>query len=201
MAGEFTSVPALSSRVAAALLIAIADSGAAQAQAETAPTPTRIRCAAPEFHLLDYLIGDWEVIETSNGAHFLYNKIEPINGGCALRENLVMQGDTPGTSMTFLSRKEGRWHQFYHSPGRHAHLEGTTTPEGVNELHTKAELPGTPGEQFVRQVTSRDEKGRPRQIGYARPRLDAEWRVLWDITFCSRNPGARIEPPCSNVKN
>ena len=183
-------------RLLTLLLALLMASAASATQTEATPSPPRAFCAAPEFHLMDYMIGDWDVVETATGAHFLYNRVEPINGGCALRENLLMQNDAPGSSMTFFSRKEGRWHQFYHSPGLYAHLEGTTTPDGVNELLTRAEFPGLPGLQYIRQVTRRDASGRPRQIGYARATPDEEWRVIWDLTFCSRTQGAALTPPC-----
>ncbi len=183
-------------RLALPLLLLVAGPRPATAQADAAPPPPASRCAAPEFHLMDYFIGDWDVVETGSGAHFLYDSVEPINGGCALGETLIMRGDVPGSSMTFLSRKEGRWHQFYHSPGLYAHLEGTTSADGVNELHTTSELPGLTGRQLIRQVTSRDGKGRPRQIGYARANAGEPWRVIWDLTFCARPKTARPEPPC-----
>lgn len=156
------------------------------------------RCSGAEFRLLDYLIGDWDVVDTKSGNHFLYNSVQPVNGGCAVRESLRMQGDVPGTSLNFYSPTDKRWHAFYHSPTLHAVLEGTTGPDGRNTLETRAVLPGERQPSLVRQITSRDARGRPHQLGLAIAK-DGKTRVLWDLTFCPRAPGAERSAPCDKA--
>lgn len=186
------------------LLLALAlfaPAPAAKAEVAAAQAPQILpRCAAPEFRLMDYMIGDWDVVETQTGNHFLFNRVDAINGGCAIRESLTMRGDLPGMSITFRGRG-GRWFQYYHSPGLHAVLEGTTDADGVNEIATTGTFAGLTGPQHVRQVTRRDAAGRPHQIGYARPVAGGEEQVIWDLTFCPRGPQARRDPPCGNVRD
>ena len=124
-------------------------------------------CSGAEFRRLDYLIGDWDVVETRTGAHFLYNRVEHANGGCAILEHLRTRDDVPSSALNFYSRNDKRWHVFFHSPTLHAVLEGTAGADGRHEVETRAVLPGDKQPTLVRQITSRDAGGRPRQVGFA----------------------------------
>jgi hypothetical protein len=176
------------------LLTLIAQSTVANAQANQ--LSRKERCASADFHRMDYLLGDWDVVDTATGKHFLFNSVEPINDSCAVRESLVMQKDTPGISITFFSPQDQRWYSYYHAPGVHAVLEGSTTAEGVSELYTTMILPGSKKPERIKQVTARDSVGRPHQIGYVEK--SGGWEKIWDLTFCSRTAGIRPTAPCGN---
>jgi hypothetical protein len=166
--------------------------------AQEKPAPHPQLCAAVDYHRMDYMIGDWDVVATQTGKHFLFNTIEAIDGGCAVRESLIMQKDVPGTSITFFSAQDQRWYSYYHSPSLHAVLEGTTSADGVSDLMTTMVLPGGKEPQQVRQVTDRDSAGRPHQAGYARTK-SGEWQQIWDLTFCARRAAAKPAPPCGGA--
>lgn len=156
-----------------------------------------VDCSQPQFRQLDYMIGEWDVVDTRTGAHFLANEVRAVNAGCAILELLTMRGDVPGSSLNFYSPTDKKWHAFYHSPTLHAVLEGAVGADGRHELQTRATLPGEKDSTLVRQITSRDSAGRPRQVGIAVD-SNGKSRELWDLTFCPLRPGGNLSPPCDN---
>jgi len=168
------------------------------AAAQGAPAFGQSRCATADYHLMDYMLGDWDVVDTNTGDHFLFNKVVSIDDGCAIRENLVMQKNVPGTSITFFSGEDARWYSYYHAPHVHAVLEGTTSPAGVSDLVTTMVLPGKREPQQVRQLTDRDATGRPHQTGYVKAAA-GKWKKMWDLTFCARPRDSKAAPPCGGT--
>lgn len=89
------------------LVSGVAAPGAAQ---ESGPPPPPQGCPAPEHRQFDFWIGDWEVL-TPAGKTAGSNRIEPILGGCALRETWTGAGGSNGTSYNAWDRQRRRWHQ------------------------------------------------------------------------------------------
>lgn len=79
-----------------------------------APSPPR--CTAPEHRQFDFWIGEWEVT-TPAGRPAGHNRIEPILGGCALRETWTGAGGSHGTSYNAWDRQRRRWHQTWVDDG------------------------------------------------------------------------------------
>jgi hypothetical protein len=77
---------------------------------ETAPTVAPKACAGPEHRQFDFWIGEWEVA-TPKGAPAGRNRIEPILGGCALRESWTGAKGGSGNSYNAYDRQSRRWHQ------------------------------------------------------------------------------------------
>jgi hypothetical protein len=156
-------------------------------------------CDAAAHRALDYLIGEWRIVETASGKFYADNQVERIHGGCGIRENLRMRGGVLGTSTSFFSSAERLWHMFFHdSLGFYAHLTGFTNREGRQELTTDVRFPASAAQvRKARQVFSRDETGRPRQIGYLMDPEDLGWRQVYDLTFCPANQALPDrKPPC-----
>jgi hypothetical protein len=78
------------------------------AGAQTAP-PAKA-CTGPEYHQFDFWIGEWDVM-LPNGKRAGVNRIEPILGGCALRESWSGAGGSRGTSYNAWDATRRRWHQ------------------------------------------------------------------------------------------
>ena len=72
---------------ALALTLSLAFAPMQSAAAQTAPPPGQA-CAAPQYHQFDFWIGQWDVT-LPNGKRAGDNRIEPILGGCALRESWI----------------------------------------------------------------------------------------------------------------
>ena len=139
------------------------------ATAAQQPAVRSARCVAPEHRFFDYMIGDWRVVETSSGKDLAEDRVQEIHGGCGVRENLRMRGGSSGTATTFYSPFDKLWHTFFHDDvGFYAHLTGLTNTAGRQDLYAEIRFVFEAGRaRKARQVTMRDQAGRPRQIGYS----------------------------------
>ena len=88
-------------------------------------TAARFPCRTqPEFHQLDFWIGDWDVTPwqapaSSNPAVIGTNRIEPILEHCVLMENWMGRGISPsgGKSMNFWDTNRRKWRQVWMADG------------------------------------------------------------------------------------
>jgi hypothetical protein len=94
--------------LAALLLTAAVHPTRAQESGGTAPP--RPGCTATEHRQFDFWIGDWDVANPA-GKTVGRNRIEPILGGCALRESWTGASGSSGTSYNAWDRQRRRWHQ------------------------------------------------------------------------------------------
>jgi hypothetical protein len=99
--------------VLAVLLLVLVLASPSQAQ-ESGATPPG--CSAPEHRQFDFWIGDWDVTNPA-GKPAGHNRIEPILGGCALRETWTGAGGSRGTSYNAWDRQRRRWHQTWVDDG------------------------------------------------------------------------------------
>lgn len=82
---------------------------ALQASADEVPAPSQ-PCSSPEHRQFDFWAGEWDV--TQNGQPAGHNRIESINGGCALQENWTSaQAGFTGTSLNTWNGQSKQWHQ------------------------------------------------------------------------------------------
>jgi len=84
-------------------------SAAAIAQGAAAK-PAAQACSAPQHRQFDFWIGHWDVFQP-DGKQAGENLIEPILGGCALRESWQGRGGFAGTSLNAYDAAGKRWHQ------------------------------------------------------------------------------------------
>jgi hypothetical protein len=103
-------------RLAGGLAAAVPAASSLLTAQETAPAAAPKACAAPEHRQFDFWIGDWEVT-TPSGAPAGRNRIEPILGGCALRESWTGAKGSSGNSYNAYDRQNGRWHQTWVDDG------------------------------------------------------------------------------------
>ena len=95
---------------------------AAPLSAQGAPRPNP--CAGTEHHQFDFWVGQWDVT-TPDGKPAGKNTIEPILGGCALRESWTGAGGGSGTSYNAWDRRRRVWHQTWvDAQGNLLQLEG-----------------------------------------------------------------------------
>lgn len=69
-------------------------------------------CCTPEYQQFDFWVGDWEVFDTE-GKQVGTNKIERIQGDCALQENWTSTAGNTGTSLNYYNSKSEKWHQVW----------------------------------------------------------------------------------------
>lgn len=92
-----------------ALLVLLTVTGHAQ---DAAPTPPPAPCSASSYGDFDFWVGEWNV--TQNGQPAGQNRIERIDGGCALLENWVSAaGNFSGHSLNFYDAGTDAWHQVW----------------------------------------------------------------------------------------
>jgi hypothetical protein len=140
--------------------------------------PERTPCSAPEHRQFDFWIGDWEV-RRPDGEVAGRNVIEPILGGCALRESWTGAKGMRGTSLNTYSALDGKWHQTWVDEEGTLLLLSGALRDGKMVLE---------GETPVRhRITwSPLEDGRVRQLWETSPDSGATWNVVFDGTYVPR---------------
>lgn len=93
---------------------AIAAAALAVAQAASAQTPAAKPpgCSGPEHRQFDFWAGRWAVF-TPDGKQAGENRIEPIEGGCALQEQWRGAGGLTGTSLNHWDAAARVWRQHW----------------------------------------------------------------------------------------
>ena len=101
----------IGSSVASILLTASVAAAARPATAQNAPPPASpAACAGSEHHQFDFWIGVWDVT-LPNGKRAGTNRIEPMLGGCVLRESWEGTGGVHGSSYNAYDGTRKLWHQ------------------------------------------------------------------------------------------
>ena len=87
-------------------VVGLAIAGSASAGDRYDKTP----CSAPEHHQFDFWIGQWEVF-LPNGNKAGENRIEAVEGGCALLEQWSGTRGPTGKSLNIYDGLRRVWHQ------------------------------------------------------------------------------------------
>ena len=69
-------------------------------------------CATAEYHQFDFFAGDWDAYDVGAPAKVAArNRVTPMLGGCALRENYEEPGGHKGESFSTYDAGRHLWHQ------------------------------------------------------------------------------------------
>lgn len=149
-----------------------------------APPPPGPACAAAEFRQFDFWIGEWDV-RRPDGSRAGENRIEPILGGCVLRESWTGVRGLHGTSYNIYDATRHRWHQTWvDDQGTLLVLEGAfaggrMSLEGVSTDST--------GRQQRQRITwQQTAPGRVRQLWESSSDGGATWAVAFDGRYVKR---------------
>ncbi len=74
-------------------------------------------CAASAHREFDFWIGDWEVFDAGNPVKIAHARIDPILGGCVLREDYQAADGHAGQSFTIYDSSRSVWHQTWVTNG------------------------------------------------------------------------------------
>lgn len=162
------------------LLLAAAVPAAAQT-ASPKPPPA---CTAPEHRQFDFWVGTWDVTRPDGKAAGT-NVIQPILGGCALREEWTGAGGGTGTSYNVYDRTRRVWHQTWvDAQGNLLQLEGgfengrmTLQGETVDSAGARAM------QRIIWQATG---PGEVRQLWETSVDGGATWTVAFDGRYRKR---------------
>lgn len=136
-------------------------------------------CGVPEHKQFDFWVGDWEV-RSPQGELRGHNRIEAIEGGCALRETYSTSRGYSGTSLNFWNVGTGRWHQTWiDNQGSPLHLDG-----GL--VDGEMVLRGSAGGALQRITWTPLDDGRVRQLWEVSSDGGATWTVAFDGYYSKR---------------
>ena len=168
---------------AASLVLSLALGQAHPAPAQTAPPPGQA-CNAPEYHQFDFWIGAWDVT-LPNGKRAGANRIEPILGGCALRETWSGTGGSDGTSYNSWDATRHRWHQTWvDNQGSLLVLEGAFAN---GRMVLEGETVDTAGEKQRQRITwQQTSPGHVRQLWESSNDGGATWTTAFDGRYVKR---------------
>jgi hypothetical protein len=115
---RFTAVTLTAAALAAAAMAApqTASAPAASATPSAPAAPPPPACTGPEFHQLDFWVGEWDLTWPARGntpAGTGTNRVEKILDGCVVQENFSTAGPPPfsGRSVSLYSVFEKKWKQ------------------------------------------------------------------------------------------
>ena len=124
-----------------------------------------LACTGPEYHRLDFWLGEWDVASPS-GKPEGHNVISRAQDGCAIREQWTDADGSTGESLFYVDK--GRWKQVW-----------VTSDGGMKE---KSEQPVEDGIRFAgaidRTTLTKLDGGRVRQL-IERPSDGAKWEGIY----------------------
>ena len=163
------------------LLLALA-SLAPTAAGQTGPRPNP--CVAPEHRQFDFWVGEWDV-QLPDGKPAGSNRIEPILGGCALRESWTGAGGGTGTSYNIYDRSRKVWHQTWvDGRGNLLQLEGHFAGGKMTLEGETVDSAG--GKARQRLVWEQTGPGQVRQLWDTSTDGGATWTVVFDGRYRKR---------------
>jgi hypothetical protein len=143
--------------------------------ADAAPKP----CASLEHRQFDFWIGEWEVTRP-DGKVAGHNRITPILGGCALKEEWTGALGNQGTSLNAWDEEARRWRQTWvDQSGTVLLLSGGV--EGGRMILQSAD---GPSRQRITWTPLPD--GRVRQLWDSSSDGGKTWKVAFDGTYSKK---------------
>jgi hypothetical protein len=177
--------------IASALLSGVLAMTAAEVEvvrsADPPPAPAAKPCASAEFRQFDFWIGDWDVT-TPDGKVAGHNRIEPILGGCALRENWTGARGTNGTSLNVFDAGTRTWRQTWVDDGGSVLLISGRLDGGRMVL--EGDAPAGGGKTTRQRITWTPlPGGRVRQLWSSSADGGKTWKVEFDGTYAKSAGG------------
>lgn len=138
-------------------------------------------CDEPERRQFDFWLGQWRV-ESAQGLAG-HNRIEAIEGGCALLEHWRSASGGSGTSLNAYDPVGRQWHQTWvDRDGTVLRLAGQWNGAAMVLAGTLPDAAtGAPSTQRIRWTPNAD--GSVRQHWQARGRDGAAWTTVFDGTY------------------
>lgn len=159
------------------LLLVIAATMPACVEAQGAPPST---CNRPEHRQFDFWLGEWEVTG-AKGNKAGTNRIQAINGGCALREEWTGATGFTGTSLNAFDATSGRWHQTWvGSDGMLLMLDGGLRDGAMELTGTTRGLDGTVTRHRIRWMPLGGAPATVRQLWETSADEGKTWTVAFD---------------------
>lgn len=147
-----------------------------------AVAPASPRCAAHEFHQFDFWAGDWDVYDRDAPATPAARAhVDPVVGGCALREVYEQNDGLVGESTTFYDSSNKTWHHTWvTNRGQVLEIAGTTKGDAVvlQGMHRGGNAP----DKIVR-MEWKVEKDGVRETADSSMDGGVTWKPMFDMVF------------------
>lgn len=150
-----------------------------------APVAASAACDRPEHRQLDFWIGRWAVAQTKSGAPVGQSLIEPIHGGCAIRESWSQRGFSGGSLNAFDATAD-RWRQAWtDSTGAWREFVGGAQ-DGAMVLVSTSQTGA--GATLIRIRISPNPDGSVRQYSDRSEDTGTTWVERYDFTYRKAEP-------------
>jgi hypothetical protein len=139
-------------------------------------------CSAPEYHQLDFWIGDWDAFDVSEptiaSAHI---RVDRILGGCVLEETYEGANGARGQSFSIYDKSRGVWHQTWvTNRGKLLVIEGKIQNGAMILTGSDRTADGKP--RLVRGIWKPDSAG-VRETAATSTDDGATWTPWFDLLF------------------
>ncbi len=165
------------------LLTALATLGIAFPSAAAFASPN---CSAPEYHQLDFWIGDWDTFEADapGGPPIARARVEPIAEGCAIRE-FYEQGDgLVGDSILSYDPVRKQWQQTWVTNRGALMVLWGNFKDGKMVLEGEAHLQD--GRSVMQRITWETHGNGVRESAVMSKDGGKTWTAAFDVSFRKR---------------
>jgi hypothetical protein len=141
--------------------------------------------ADPEFHRLDFWVGQWKVFDAVTGQLDGTNRIEKILHGCALIENWTeADGHGEGKSLFYYNPATGNWKQVWVTDAGTCKEKQLVSgaPEGAVRFQGEIALRGG-GTVLDRTTLTPGSDGRVRQVIEISRDHGTTWKTVYDAFY------------------
>jgi ketosteroid isomerase-like protein len=183
---------------AVAVLCAITTGATSRATATTAAAQTNAQpaaCAAPEYHQLDFWIGDWDAYDIGDPQKpVARTHVDRLLNGCVLKENYQGVNGGDGQSFSIYDSTRKLWHQSWvTNRGKLLIIEGQFQD---GEMVLSGTDYFTTNHPIIRGTWKLDpaEKG-VRETAVTSTDGGSTWQPLFDLIFRPHDPA----PPAPNA--
>jgi ketosteroid isomerase-like protein len=174
--------------VAAAVLFA-ATTGVASGPTTAARTTSQsAACSAPEYHQLDFWIGDWDAYDVGEQQKpVARTRVDRLLDGCVLKENYLGVNGAEGQSFSIYDATRKLWHQSWvTNRGKLLLIEGQFQN---GEMVLSGTDYFTPTHPIIRGAWKSDPAaGGVRETAVTSTDGGATWQPLFDLIFRPHNP-------------
>ena len=158
------------------------------ASSTAAPAPTH--CDTANHRQLDFWIGDWDTFETEtpDGASIARARIEPVAGGCALRERYEQGDGLVGDSLLSYDAVRRQWQQTWVTNRGSLMVLWGNFKDGVLVLEGDVHL--ADGTSFLQRIAWSEQDDGVRERAELSRDGGKTWAPAFDVLFRKRAGGA-----------
>lgn len=145
-----------------------------------------IHCTGPEYHALDFWLGDWDTFDPDgSGPSQARNRVDSILDGCVIHEVYDQYDGHRGESFSIYDATRKLWHQTWvTNRGELLVLEGGFEGDTLTLVGSNLDLQGKP--ETIKGIWKAQGKG-VRETAYISRDGGKTWSPYFDILFLPRH--------------